>query len=35
MRRRAEIVECLAIASLIPLASWIIGVFAFCRGLRI
>jgi type VII secretion integral membrane protein EccD len=34
-RRRVEIVECLAIASLIPLACWIIGVFAFCRGLRI
>jgi type VII secretion integral membrane protein EccD len=35
MRRRVEIVEYVAIALLFPLACWIVGLYAYFRGLRI
>jgi type VII secretion integral membrane protein EccD len=35
MRRRVEILEYIAVASLFPLCFWIIRLFAFFRELRI
>jgi len=35
MRRRVEIVEYLAIGLVFPLACWIIGLYAYFRGLRV
>jgi len=35
MRRRVEIIEHAAVALVFPLACWIIGLYAYFRGLRI
>jgi ESX secretion system protein EccD len=35
MRRRVEIVEFLAIGLVFPLACWIVGLYAYFRGLRV
>ncbi len=35
MRRLAELGEYLAVGTILPLACWIIGVYAFFRGLRL